>query len=161
MDEERFKLIRQRAWEEALTLLEFFTSMNGTLAQKKISASINPLYLADACESCFIDLERHKDFHRLDIADRHKMAAFLFKWLAKARPIAISAYVPGPNANYALHVNAYFALMAALGELNINIHEFAAAPVYQQMIYAASYREINAQNWAMTFCLLEASFSYS
>ena len=159
MDEERFKLIREAAEEEALDLMEFFTKVNRTLAKKKIAASINPLFLADACESCFIDLERHKDFHRLEIADRHKMAAFLFKWLAKVRPIAISAYEQGPNADYALHVNAYFALMVALGELNMDIHEFALTPVYKHMIYSASYRNINAQNWAITFCLLEASFS--
>lgn len=158
MDENRFESIRQAAWKEALGLMDFFTQVNHTLARNRIAASINPLFLADACESCFIDLERHKDFHRLDIADRHKMAAFLFKWLAKARPIAISAYVTGPKADYALHINAYFALMAALGELNMDIHEFALTPVYQHMIYAASYRDINAQNWAITFCLLEASF---
>ena len=89
MDENRFKSIRKVPREEALDLMEFFTKVNHRLARNRITASINPPFLADACESCFIDLERHKDFHRLDIADRHKMADFLFKWLAKARPIAI------------------------------------------------------------------------
>lgn len=159
MDANRLKSIRKTACEEALDLMEFFTVVHRTLAKHRINASINPLFLADACESCFIDLERHKDFHRLDIADRHKMAAFLFKWLAKVRPIAISSYVTDTNADYALHINSYFALMAALGELNMDIYDFESTPVYKHIIYAASYREINAQNWAITFCLLEASFS--
>lgn len=158
MDEAKIKSICRIAGKKAEDLSEFFADVQRSLVLKSIHTSLNPLFLMDACESCYIDLERHKDFHGLDIADRHKRAAFLFKWLARKRPINLSAYKQGPGAGLAIHVNAYFALMAALGELDINVHKFAPTKISQNIIYAASYRDINAESWALTFCLLEKVF---
>ena len=161
MDEATLKSIRKTAQENAFDLLKFFYEVRRSLEAQSIGASVNPLFLASACESCLIDLERHRDFHRLDIADRHKRAAFLFKWLSKMRPINLLAHRLGPGAGRAVHVNGYFALMAALGELEIDVHKFAPTPMVQHIVYAASYRDINAENWALTFCLLEMLFPAS
>lgn len=158
MDNNVIKTIRKAAKEKADDLQEFFYEVKKTLVPDGIGTTINTLFLTDACESYFIDLERHRDFHRLDIADRHKRAAFLFKWLARIRPINLSAYKQGPGAGKAIHVNAYFALMAALGELNVDVHKLAQTAAVQHFIYAASYRDIHAESWALTFCLLEMAF---
>lgn len=159
MDEGIIKSIREVAQEKADDLLEFFYNVQKTLSPQKIAATINPLFLTNACISCFIDLERHSDFHKLEIADRHKKAAFLFKWLAKARPIALQAYKPGSGAGKAIHVNAYY---GGIGRLDIDVHEFAKdTKIVPHIIYAGAYRDINAESWALTFCLLEKTFPVS
>lgn len=158
MNEETRKAIRKQAEEKAQDLREFFFEVKKNLSDQKIETAINPLFLTDACESTFIDLERHKDFHRLEIADRHKRGAFLFKWLSRIRPITLLAYKQGPGAGKAIHVNGWFALMAALGELNVDVHQFAYGKLSHHMIYTASYRDIHAESWALTFCLLESQF---
>lgn len=161
MDSTTIKAIREAAGRKANELSEIFAEVQKSVAPESIALSMHSLFLADACEACFIDLERHKDFHRIDIADRHKRAAFIFKWLARIRPISVSAYKKGKGAGKAVHINAYFALLAALGELNVNMRKFAPTPIAQHIIYAASYREINAESWALTFCLLEMLFPAS
>lgn len=158
MNGETCKAIRKQAEEKAEDLREFFFEVKKTLSDQKIETAINPLFLTDACESTFIDLERHRDFHRLEIADRHKRGAFLFKWLAKIRPITLLTYQHGSGAGKAIHVNGWFALMAALGELNANVYQFADSRLSQHMIYTATYRDIHAENWALTFYLLESQF---
>lgn len=146
MNEETRKAIRKQAEEKAEDLREFFFAVQKTLSVQKIETALNPLFLTDACESTFIDLERYRDFHRLEIADRHKRGAFLFKWLAKIRPITLLAYQQGPGAGKAIHVNGWFALMAALGELNANVFQFSNSKLSQHMIYTVTYRDIQAES---------------
>lgn len=161
MNETMINSIREAADNKSNELSEFFAEIQESVAPESIGLTLNTLFLADACESCFIDLERHKDFHGLDIADRHKRAAFLFKWLAKMRPINVSTYKKGPGKGKAIRINAYFALLSALGELKIDMRRFAPTKIAQHAIYAASYRDIHAESWALTFCLLEMAFPAS
>lgn len=153
--------IHRQARAKALELSDFFDEVQESLRPEKIEVTLNTLFLSDACESCFIDMERHKSFHRIETPDRHKRAAFIFKWLARIRPINVAAFIRVRGNGKVARINAYFALLCALGELNVDMAAFSRTKVAMHIIYSAAYRDINPETWALVFCLLERQFPKS
>lgn len=159
MDNEVFELIHTEARARANELSAFFSEIQKSVEPEKAVLRLNMLFLMDACESSLIDLERHKDFHRITLEDRHKRAGFLFKWLTHMRPVYVAALRQGPGVDKIARINAYFALLAALGELELDVAAFAREKkVVQNMLYAGTYRDINPTIWALNFCLLEKAY---
>lgn len=158
MDADAIEAIHEAARAQALDLSELFSLVQESVRPDKTELSLNMLFLLDACESSLIDLERHKEFHQIALEDRHKRAAFLFKWLAHMRPVNVAAYQQGKGVGKIVRINSYFALLAALGELDVDMDSFAPTKIAQNMIYAGAYRDIDPPVWALTFCLLEQTF---
>ncbi len=114
--------------------------------------------LYHACISCMIDLERWSPFHCITIPDNHKRAAFIFRWLSKLRPVQLLSCLGTECAKEELIAPAYFALLGALGELDINMDKFANSPETKAILYTSMYRDILPESWAITFCLLEKAY---
>lgn len=113
--------------------------------------------LMHACVSCELDIKRWLPFHNIKIPKSFKRAAFQFKWIAKMRPVR-PVGATGTETPAEMAVNSYFALLAALGALNIDMEKFADSEEIKELLYAATYREIQAANMAITFSLLEKAF---
>lgn len=54
--------------------------------------------------------------------------------------------------------NSYFAMLAALGELRVNMMDFAASPAAKSVMYTSMYRDILPESWGITFYLLEKAY---
>lgn len=150
--------IREDAHKKALELLETFNEVKQSPMYRAYDLRLNMDFLVLACESCFIDIARHQDFHEISVPDNHKRAAFIFKWLSRTRPIWASGPGEGKGGAIRLHINSYFALLGALGELDVNMKVFAPSNIAQHIIYSGTYRDISAETWALIFCTLERLF---
>lgn len=78
---------------------------------------LSPIHVKSAIDNALIDLNRLKDFHMPDIGkcpDRHKIAGFVAKWIAKTKPIQITKKCAfGPQTikvDQVLKLNASFAV---------------------------------------------------
>jgi len=115
---------------------------------------MNYALLSQAAVSFWEDLLRIKAYHDIEYSDRHKLAAHLFKWLSRMRPIK-----PGNDHSGAsklelevLQANALFALACTQSFLECS--EFSDSE-RQYIIYASTNRDIHAREWSMIFYLLE------
>lgn len=113
--------------------------------------------LMHACISCEVDIKRWLPFHNIRIPKSFKRAAFQFKWIAKMRPVR-PIIAAGNETPSEMAANSYFALLAALGALNIDMEKFADSEEIKELLYAATYRDIQPANMAITFSLLEKAF---
>lgn len=153
--------IRQLSEEKFIAMLATFNKIKKSPLFKNHELTLNPNFLVHACESCFVDLARHKDFHGMPLPDNHKRAAFLFKWVAAMRPLWATGKSSGMARAITLHANSYFALLGALAELNVDMTKFAPSEASQHVIYSATYRHLNPETWALLFFLIEQQFAKS
>lgn len=84
---------------------------------EKSNYFLSPIHTKSAIDNALIDLGRLKDFHMPKDGkrpDRHKIAGFVAKWIAKNKPIQITkACAFGPqnvNIDQLLKLNAAFAV---------------------------------------------------
>lgn len=150
---------RKRAYQLAARLARLFNMLERNPPYqntRKIVLSMPVLF--HACLSFEIDVERWVPFHCISIPDRHKRAAFIFKWLAKAQPIKLLSTIGAQATSWELGANAYFAILGALGELKVGMRTFAKSPEAKAIYYTAMYRDILPDSWAITFCLLEKAY---
>ena len=118
---------------------------------------LNKGLLAQACISAVIDLDRHAVFHDIEIADRHKQAAFTFAWLSKLRPVK----PVNDQGNLLIHelcANAYFAIHCANRYLHLSTDDLFAGAEIDYIVYSSIYRDIHPESWGITFCLLEKQY---
>lgn len=143
--------------ELALSLAGLFTSIRQSPLYRTANLRLDTVTLMHACEAYQADLDRHAVFHGIDCPDGHKRAAFLFKWICKFRPVGfISPTGVPPEA--LLYVNAWFALAAALGNLNVDSTALRKSTLVPYIVYSGTYRPITPEAWAIIFCLLELQF---
>lgn len=126
--------------------------------RKRIYLSEQILRFAVVCY--FDSIYRFKIYARTARADRHKQAAYLYKWLNKTKPIQI---LPNPakpitglnfvNAIYATHV----ALTVLFNEDSPQLIQRINGKVYQNLIYHALYRNISGRAMAAYLCAIEQS----
>jgi hypothetical protein len=111
--------------------------------------------LSQAAISCSEDMLRIKSYQELEHGDRHKLAAYLFKWLSRMRPIKP---VTDNNADLEekyLFANAYFALSCAQSVLECS--DFGDEEI-KYIRYSSTFRDIHAREWSMIFYLLEKCY---
>jgi hypothetical protein len=115
---------------------------------------INLKILRHAVESCFLDLERMKNFHGIEFADQHKRAAFTMLWIVKAHPIQLHT---NANMTEALLVpNEYFAIHAGLVHLRIDVGQITPAYL-RNLIYILHFRQVAPEILASAMYLLECA----
>lgn len=113
--------------------------------------------LMHACISYEIDIMRWIPFHDIKIPNKFKRAGFIFKWISRMHPVR-SIVAPGCERPSEIAANSYFALLGAIGELDINMEEFGKSEEIKEILYSSSYRDIQPSCWATTFSLLEKAF---
>lgn len=145
--------VRKQAEQRERSLAQGFSWLTSTWsASEKNNCFLNRGLLLNACISYFHDIVRRKRFHRISVADSHKRAGYIAKWLMKFRPIQHrSNYV---NKKLAL-ANEWFALWIAVQHLDIDIAEIPR-PVIRHILYHFRYRAFDAEAWSLSFFLLQA-----
>ncbi|MDR0868218.1 MAG: hypothetical protein LBP75_07060 [Planctomycetota bacterium] len=81
---------------------------------------LNQYVLAEAVEHYFCDIYRLKFFRPVEHADNHKKAAYTMKWLAKIRPIQITAHDARLDRQTLL-ANDFFAVYCGYALLEIDL----------------------------------------
>lgn len=113
---------------------------------------MNYTSLGQAADSFWEDMLRIKSFHDIEYGDRHKLAAHIFKWLSRMRPIKPINDHSAQQAPEFLQANALFALACAQSFLDCS--DFSGDE-NQYILYSSTYRDIHAREWSMIFYLLE------
>ena len=142
----------------ALSLCGLFTKVCPSLLFRGAGLLMNTLALANACEACVHDLGYHCRAHNISEPNDPKKAAFLFKWICKFRPIYPRSPLPKIPPDALLHVNSWFALVAALGNLDVDPVKLYKSPLVPYIVSAGTYTPINPETWAILFFMMECTF---
>lgn len=154
-DRDRDEWVREQSRLREKTLAWGFGlfSSDWSASDKEVCFLNRGLLLA-ACESYFRDILRRKEFHGIQVADSHKCAGYIAKWLVKFRPIQYRSYYVSKKAAAA---NEYFSLWVATAHLSIDISEIPV-PVVYHILYHLRYRTFDAEAWSLSFFLLQRCF---
>jgi len=114
--------------------------------------------LLHAVESYFCDLQHSKDFHNIQLADRHKIAAFTIKWIVKSRPIQLSEDAK-PGGNYILLANEIFALTAGLRYLSADVRKLSS-PMFRSLLYTLHHRIVDAESMSALMYTIECALNH-
>lgn len=153
------KVILERVGEEKV--LKRFYSLD-TIYKAKIqphcpNTFLQKYILRNTVESYFCDLQHSKDFHNIELADRHKVAAFTIKWIIKSRPIQLNENA-NPNGSYILLVNEIFALMAGLIHLSASIEQLSN-PMFRSLLYTLHNRTFDAESMSAMMYTIECALN--
>lgn len=153
------KDILKRVGEEKI--LNRFYSLD-TIYKVKIQPKcpntfLQKFILRNTVESYFCDLQHSKDFHNIELADRHKIAAFTIKWIVKSRPIQLLE-TANPSGRYILLVNEIFALMAGLIHLSASIDELSD-PMFRSLLYTLHNRTFDAEFMSAMMYTIECALN--
>lgn len=114
--------------------------------------------LLAACESLLLDLERTKQFHGMDLSDRHKRAGFTYRWLTRFRPLHCKE--TKGLSNLGLKANDMFALRCAMKFLKVNVpagnRELCVEA--NNILYSSQYRDLKGEEWALVFYFMEKKY---
>jgi hypothetical protein len=119
---------------------------------------LNLKILRHAVESYFLDLERMKNFHGINFADRHKRAAFTMIWLVRTHPIQL--HTDANMTEALLVINELFAVHAGLAHLELSPADISAAYL-RNMLYILHFRHVSGELLASLFYLLECACAKS
>lgn len=137
-------------------LTKVFYLMKSQLLQNRY-VTINEATLARACTSFWEDILRVKAYHPINRAEKHKKAAYIFKWIAKMRPVKPIVDHVDALTNEEMDANALYAFLCASGYLNMHLvlqkHEL------KYIFYSATYRDIHPDEWILTFDYMERIYS--
>lgn len=122
--------------------------------------TLNSDILNSATIAIWEDLIRLQAYHTIDVANKYKHAAYIFKWLNKLRPVQLDeGSIKNENdegritkwRKFFFQVNAVYALDCACSFFNPKKMD---NKMVNDIIYSAKYRDINPEQWAITFCCL-------
>ena len=110
------------------------------------------LYLV--VKSYFDDIYRFKDYTGSKLADQHKQAAYMIKWISKLRPIQIIADIP--YSDEIVWINSSFSIYTGLNFLHVpNIFEHVSESLYETLMYTTQYRYVSGKQLAPLLYLIE------
>lgn len=135
-------------------LVPAFARFYSLPAYQQCGLALNKATLAIAAISYWEDMLRLKSYHTLNVPDKHKQAAHIFKWISRLRPIKPVVDYAEELDSHLLEANAWFALACAqslISEIPLKKSE----EVF--IVYSSMYRDIHAREWSMIFYLLEKS----
>lgn len=142
----------------ALSLCGLFGKITRSPMYRNAHLLLNTLALANACDACTEDLGKYCAFHGIGEPDAHKKSAFIFKWICRFRPVYSRSPYSGIAPEALLHVNSWFALAAAMGNLDVDAGKLYESPLVPYIVSAGTYTEIKPRTWAMIFFMMECSF---
>jgi hypothetical protein len=136
-------------------LVHIFITMRDSKIMKDVAIDLHEAVLVNVCTAFYADLFRIEAFHSLHYAaDDHKKAALLFKWISRLRPVTPRGNAPHKLKGLAVKANGVFAMLCAFSFLDIP----PFTPIHSErdhIIYSSIYRDLQPQEWAMIFYLLE------
>lgn len=142
----------QRCGQElAKRLTEVFIKMKAKHFQCR-GIVLNEATLLRATISFWEDILRVKAYHPIDRAEKHKKAAYIFKWITKMRPVKPLVDHAAELSAPELNANAIFAFLCACGYLKC---ENVPKDEIRRILYSATYRDVHPDEWTIIFDYLE------
>lgn len=121
------------------------------------NVQMNDRLLAHSVYSYFLDIDRHKDFHRIELANEYRRAAFTAKWLTLTKPIQVLQDPQLPSTEETVFfANEYFAIVAAIAHLNVDLADVPPSLI-RRLVYDMHFRPIIAETWIIEFYLFECA----
>ncbi len=114
---------------------------------------LNEATLLRASISFWEDILRIQAYHPINRAEKHKMAAYIFKWIAKMRPVKPVVDYTSSLTNAEMNANAMFAFLCACGYLKCR--KDLPADERRRILYSATYRDVHPDEWTIIFDYLE------
>lgn len=110
-------------------------------------------------KSYYDSIYRYKVYSKALVADVHKQAAYLFKWVAKVKPIQLrhDAEIKHSGLTW---INSYFAVHCALTCLfedseDVAIFGRVNSELYDNLVYQAQYRNVSGRAVAAQMCEIQ------
>ncbi len=148
-----FQLDEEVIEKEAYAFYRIFEELHTKLNWSQ-NIYLNRDLLRITVESYLHDLQRYREYHGSEIADKHKRAAFTFTWISKIKPINIRSNDTPLSAMEVLS-NSIYASIAALGQIDgININKISNH-YFDHLLYISYYRNPDGMQLASSFYLLE------
>jgi len=104
--------------------------------------------------SYFRDLDRMKDFHKINFADQHKRAAFTMLWIVRTHPVQL--HTDANMSEALLVINEYFAVHAGIAHLNITPSDISKKYL-RNLVYNLHFRPVSGELLTSLCYLLECS----
>jgi hypothetical protein len=140
---------------------EYDRCIEDFLAPGKDYLFLNEDILQFAVGSCIEDLTRYTTFSNSEQPDRHKVSAYLMKWLSIAKPIQTNNIEEGvlsdSNSQLVFDANYTFALRIGLAWLGLNKDTFHYCPpnYFNFLKYSLKFRRVSGRMLAGDLYLLE------
>lgn len=115
---------------------------------------LNMKLLRHAVESYFLDLNRMKEFHGIDYADRHKRAAFTMLWMTRVHPIQLHTHANMTEA--LIIINEIFAVGLGLGHLQLSMKDISSDYI-RNLLYTLHFRSPSPEVLASSMYVLECA----
>lgn len=144
--------------ELTLSLMGLFHKISQSPLYENGHLHLNTLALAHACDACLSDLGAYCAFHEISEPDAHKRSAFIFRSLCRFRPLYPDSPLVSVPPEALLHLNSYFALAAALGNLDVDAAKLYESSLIPYVVYEGTYSDIKPDTWAMIFFMMEKVF---
>lgn len=138
--------------ELAKRLVKTFSLMKFSLFQGR-GIVLNEATLIRATISFWEDILRVKAYHPIDRAEKHKKAAYIFKWISKFRPVKPLVDHPDKLTNAEMNANPMYAWLCASGYLKCK--RDLPEEETKLIIYFSTYRDIHPDEWTLIFAYLE------
>ena len=114
---------------------------------------LNGGILANCVQSILYDLDRTKDFHCIEEADRHKRAAYTMKWIARLRPLQLLTDKKSVKRSLLL-VNEAYAFAAGFSYLQADRKNISIS-FLRNLLYTLHFRNIDGGIFSASMYLLE------
>jgi len=139
--------VLKRIFELETVFNDTMSGFNGVYLSRKI--------LRHSAESYFRDLDRLKDFHKINFADQHKRAAFTMLWIIRTHPIQL--HTDANLTEALLLINEWFAIQAGFAHLKLTPQNISAmsASYLRNLVYNLHYRPVSGELLASVSYLIE------
>ncbi|MCL2001252.1 MAG: hypothetical protein FWG74_07440 [Planctomycetes bacterium] len=151
------KIISLVGKERIVDRLKFLERVYNTFVDRWPGMYLNPYLLRETVESYFCDVYRLKFFRPVNFVDEPKQAAYTIKWISWIRPIQMyEGTGPCPST---IMSNAYYALMAGLALLGINLdtkNDAWWASYVTNAVYILHFHSISIESLNQEMYVLQA-----
>lgn len=116
---------------------------------------LNLKLLRFGVESGFINLEAHKDFHGITVADAHKRAAFAMHGIIQAHPVQVNT---DANLTEAMvPANELFAFHVGMNNLHVNVRDLPKGHL-RNFLFLLRHKLPDPMVLSSMPCLMEQAF---
>lgn len=116
---------------------------------------LNRGILLHCIQSYFLDLLRTKIFHEIKLADEHKIAGFLMKWISKLKPIQVLNNDPKEITKKEILVNEFFAIYAGFNVFSKISFKKISTKFALNLLYTLHFRSSDGMIFSSLMYLLE------
>jgi hypothetical protein len=145
-------------FEHSVYLIESFNKWVEANNLQSRCFKIHPELVAEVSLNLFVDIQRIKNFHKMQEVNSKKFAAYQAAWIVRVRPIQITDFEP-EKKKYFILANELFALHTVLARMyNVSIEKHLTpdrlkdwTDFLEKLVYHFHHRITNPQALELTF----------